>query len=384
MGQRSSDVYDEARVASISAQLACAIDSAVFATGSWDDVPAVLTNAFPGSFSGLWTMDFADSSLNFLSMQNIDPVFIRTFQDHFAYVNPWNDYWNRVASGTVALSEEVCPASRFADTEFYNDWLMPQKDVEAAAGMKVFGGEGERVISIMHFPLSQSDRYGKAAVEILTRVRGNIVRSIDLARMMRTGAEARAAGAALVERGHCAAFVIDDERRVRDANEMAVAMFSAGLALSIRNDTCHLADRNADARFGMMLRRLSQNIPVEGSPLVFRTAAGAWQVVMAALPSPSWSPALSLLPPRKLMLVLVKELGLQRRHMDLSSLAMAYGLTPSEIAFCRQLMLGNSVAEAADHTQVTVGTARTRLKSIFQKTGLSRQAQLMLLLSNVL
>lgn len=385
MAKGFPDVYDEARVASISMKLASAIDAAAFGTGSWDDVPAVLSDAFPGSFGGLWNMNFADPGLNFLSLQNMDPAFVRSFQEHFAYINPWNDYWNAVKSGTVALSEEVSPARRFSETEFYNDWLVPLDDVEAAVGLKLYGGQGERVTSIMHFPLSQSDRYGKAAVEILTRVRGNIERSIEMARLMRSGAEVQAAGSALVERSHCAAFVVDDERLVRDANASATHLFSAGSALSVRQGRCHLADRNADARFGAALQWLSRGIPADGSPIVFRTAAGAWQVVLAALPTPPWSPSiLSLLPPRRLVLVLVNELRLQAREMDLSSLTTAFGLTRAEIIFCGRLMQGDSVADAAEHTGVTVETARTRLKSIFQKTGLSRQGQLMLLLSRLL
>jgi len=385
MGQHFSDVYDEARVAAISTRLASAIDAAVLATGTWDDVPTVLSDAFPGSFSGLWTMDFADNSLNFLSLQNMDPAFIQSYREHFAYINPWNQYWNSAPNGTVALSEDVAPARRFASTEFYNDWLMAQRDVEAGVGLKLYGQEGERITSVMHFPLSQADRYGKALVEILTRVRGNFERSIELARLLRGGVEARAAGAALVERSHCAAFVVDGARRVYDANGLAAGLFSAGSALSVRNDRCHLADRDADQRFGATLQKLSAGVPVEGTSLVLRTEAGTWQVVMAALPMPAWSPpVLSLLPPRRLVLVLANDLRLKARERNLSSLAAAFGLTPAEILFCRRLMLGDSVAEAADNTGVTVETARTRLKSIFQKTGASRQAQLMALLSSVL
>jgi len=329
-------------------------------------------------------MDFADNNLNFLSLRNMDPAFIRSFREHFAYVNPWNRYWQTVPNGTVALSEDVSPARRFATTEFYNDWLLPQRDVEAGVGLKLYGEGSEQVTAIMHFSLSLSDRYGKAAVEILNRIRGNIERSISLARLLRRGTEAGTASTALVERSRCAAFVVDEGRRLHDANEMALALFSAGSVATARNDRCHLADRDADARFGAVLKQLAKNIPVEG-PIVLRTATGAWQVVTAALPTPSWSPPmLAILPPRRLMLVLINDLTRSRLSPDLSGLTAAFGLTPAEIGFCRRLLEGDSITDAADHTGVAVETARTRLKSIFHKTGTSRQAQLMLLLANLL
>jgi hypothetical protein len=42
--------------------------------------------------------------------------------------------------------------------------------------MKLVGNHSETVQLIMHYPVSLSDCYGKAAVEILNRIRGNIER----------------------------------------------------------------------------------------------------------------------------------------------------------------------------------------------------------------
>lgn len=86
---------------------------------------------------------------------------------------------------------------------------------------------------------------------------------------------------------------------------------------------------------------------------------------------------------RRMVLMLVVALGAGGASgVDLDTLVHVFGLTPSEIAFCRRLLRGESIVEAADQLGITQGTARTRLKTIFQKTGTSRQAELMLLLVN--
>lgn len=285
----------------------------------------------------------------------------------------------------AALSEEVFPARSFANTEFYNDWLLPQQ-VEAAVGMKLVSDHSETVQLIMHYPVSLSDSYGRAAVEVLNRVRGNVERSMDFARLMRKGAEGAVAGAALVKRSRCAAFVVEGRRLVREANEPAVELFSSGNSVQVRNGRCFLNDKEADTRFGFALEALSAGVPTSGSHISFRTAAAAWQVTMAALPamSPALPGVLSLLPPRKMVLVLVTDLRPAAAiTADLAALSSEFGLTPSEIAFCRRLALGESVAEASGRLGITVETARTRLKAILQKTGASRQSQLMLLLSRL-
>lgn len=385
MGQRLVDFYDEQRIVCISGEVAAAIDAATFGSGSWDSVPAALSGAFPGSFSALWNMNFAASRLNFLSFQNLDPVYAKSFTDHFAFINPWTAYWESVRSGLAAASEDVFPARRFADTEFYNDWLRPQKDVEAAVGMKLVGDQRELVNIILHFPISVSDNYSKAAVEILSRVRGNLERSIAFGRLMRVGAEGAVSGAALVERSRCAAFVVEGDRLLRDANQAAEHLFSSGQSVAIRNGRCFLADNNADMRFGLTLQSLSRGVPTDGHRLSFQNDLGAWQVAMAPLPAPPPSRGvLSLLPPNRMVLVLVTDLRLESQNAaDFSTLSATFGLTPSEIAFCARLAQGESVTEAAEQLCITVETARTRLKTILQKTNTSRQGQLMLLLSRL-
>lgn len=383
MRRRRLDIYDDGRVAVISADVGAAVDAATFGTGSWDEVPTILSNAFPGSWGGLHNMDFRDSRLNFVSFQNMEPAFAKSYIEHFAYINPWAAYWTSLKSTTIAASEDVYPARSFAKSEFYNDWLLPQDRAVAAAGMKLVGERNEAVYALLHFPLSRAGTYDRAAVEILKRVRGNFERSVNLARLIRTDVEEMVAGAALVERSSAAAFVVDGERLFRDANRKAEQWLSAGYCVTARNGRIHLLDKDADERFGAVLEKLSAGIPTHASRVAFRNTTGTWQVSVAAVPFPQ-PPQGSILPPRRMVLVLITRLDSQAEGAaDYSALNALFDLTPAEIALCRRLLLGESVADAAGQLAITEGTARTRLKAILQKTGTSRQGQLMLLLSRL-
>jgi DNA-binding NarL/FixJ family response regulator len=57
-----------------------------------------------------------------------------------------------------------------------------------------------------------------------------------------------------------------------------------------------------------------------------------------------------------------------------------YGLTPAESALACELAAGLTVAEAARRLRITTGTARVRLKVVFEKTCTSRQVALVRLL----
>lgn len=56
--------------------------------------------------------------------------------------------------------------------------------------------------------------------------------------------------------------------------------------------------------------------------------------------------------------------------------AAAFGLTPAETRVLASLLAGRTLAETADALGVAVSTAKTHLESIFSKTGVARQADL--------
>ncbi len=58
------------------------------------------------------------------------------------------------------------------------------------------------------------------------------------------------------------------------------------------------------------------------------------------------------------------------------AMAAAFGLTPAETRLLESLLAGHTLAETAMARGVAITTAKTHLDSIFQKTGVNRQAEL--------
>jgi DNA-binding CsgD family transcriptional regulator len=61
-------------------------------------------------------------------------------------------------------------------------------------------------------------------------------------------------------------------------------------------------------------------------------------------------------------------------------LEQLYGLTPCEARLARHLLCGEDLRQAAQELSVSLNTARSHLKHVFQKTGATRQADLLHLL----
>jgi DNA-binding CsgD family transcriptional regulator/PAS domain-containing protein len=68
---------------------------------------------------------------------------------------------------------------------------------------------------------------------------------------------------------------------------------------------------------------------------------------------------------------------------DRTALAAAFGLTPAETQVLASLLAGRTRAETGAHLGITLATTKTHLINIFAKTGVTRQAELMRLVSRV-
>lgn len=69
---------------------------------------------------------------------------------------------------------------------------------------------------------------------------------------------------------------------------------------------------------------------------------------------------------------------------SVATLRQLFGLSPSEARLAHELAKGFDVKEAAETLGVTVNTARTYLRTIFQKTGVNRQSELIRLFNNAI
>lgn len=66
----------------------------------------------------------------------------------------------------------------------------------------------------------------------------------------------------------------------------------------------------------------------------------------------------------------------RRRTITVQQLVVIFGLTPAEARLARSQSGGESMAAYAEANDVSINTLKTQLKSVFAKTGTTRQAEL--------
>jgi DNA-binding CsgD family transcriptional regulator len=116
----------------------------------------------------------------------------------------------------------------------------------------------------------------------------------------------------------------------------------------------------------MKLVRASGRLPLQVLVTPLRPGSD-----IAAIPSAvNWRPSATVL-------ITDPEVKVRSRVDELRE---RFGLTRAEAAFALEIIKGDGRKATADRLGITVGTARGHLSKIFDKTGVSRQAELVRLL----
>lgn len=166
-------------------------------------------------------------------------------------------------------------------------------------------------------------------------------------------------------------------------NCRAEKLLSAGTAVSVeRNGRLYLTDRDADRAIARALDCISRRnyAGVDGA-VFFPTALGLYAASLAPfIPDTERieTPLQVLLEQRPVAILTLT--GLEERLLrDTSAAARHFQLTPAELKLATALAEGITLAEFSERCALSIHTARNQLKSVFWKTGTSRQSELVAL-----
>lgn len=371
--------YDEKRIASITHEVAEAIEEASFGKLSWAVAAEIFSSAFPGGYAALVNHDFIHNSVEFLECVNMDEAIASSYAEHYAYINPWARVFTKMPSGSVCVAEKHLPARTFVDTEFYNDWLVPQGDVLAGVGLKVDASPTDVVCFPVHYPSRFSQIYDDAATRVSLGLVGAIERAIRTARLLRQEKEEAASKAAVTNRSW-PAIVVDSDMRLCGANSEAEFLLSQGTVLSSRKGRISFGNPVLDQRVAAAVIDLAASIASASASCTWRDPHDPVVVQLSRLPKAHllFSP---LIAERTKILLVIKRLAHRKPQLDLTAFAETFGLTRSEMLLCLSLYAGRNLQEAAVELGVTYGTIRDRTKIVFQKTGVRGQPGLCALLA---
>ncbi|HMN82264.1 MAG TPA: hypothetical protein PKA20_20385 [Burkholderiaceae bacterium] len=326
--------------------------------------------------------------LMFAHVGGVTPV--QSMVDYVAY---WHVRNPRLAS-TLALGPEEwlhChehfDEAFVRDSPFYQDYLLPS-GTRYTSNTRILD-EPSIVVNLSVMRPLQAGPVRPAELEQLERLRAHLRRAYALYHANHSRTRAWDIGRQLLEELRLPTWVVDRKRQVLYRNRAAEGMIARGDLLVELTGNLRAIDAGDQRRLEAAVDALLEEIDRPDGRLM----APNVRVVRLSdsrdrLPRPLFATPLQpgLLPDRWGMspaLMLSLHERDERGAPDVSAVASVFELTPAESRIAVSLSLGRTVEQIAVDHAVAVATVRSQVKSLFQKTGAKRQADVVRLIASL-
>jgi DNA-binding CsgD family transcriptional regulator len=348
----------------------------------WPDILNRIGDAVGGPQTVFGIYDPANGLVN-MHAPRTDPDIMRSLVD-WAPSNPSLPCIASYPPGKVFNGADVISPDESTGTAFYQDWWRPagfsteplvtNLFADGAAASGHFASHGLLNLS----PLDSQKRLFAVLAQ-------HLVRAVALQRCLlhlTIANESTLTDLDGLEQGF---LLVDAEARLLFVNRVARALLDARAGL--RLEAGALSASNADE--ARTLRGLIASCACEanvatdcGGDIALQRGAGRLPLDVLVIPVQPETAMASIpwaFPQRAVAIVLVSDPETEIRAR-VESLRDRFGFTPAEATFALEIIKGDGRQATADRLGITVGTARSHLSKIFDKTGVRHQAELVRLL----
>jgi PAS domain-containing protein/DNA-binding CsgD family transcriptional regulator len=305
---------------------------------------------------------------------------VDTTADYASYyyaLDPYRPMFETVPSGSLLGVRECVPEALLRRNEWYHEYLL-ESGVDDAVGARLLENRSHAVYFGIHHGIDQppfaTDR--PAALQALVKPLRQAARlCIELHNL---GWKSSVALRALDQLG-AAVIIADSDGRVIQTNRVAERMLQRGDGLKIRNGKLGALDVSESAGLGAAIAAaaVEQKTPAAIGRMRVRRHDGRLPYVLTVAPLGADLTGFG----RPLaMIVLTDPDECSPSERDLAEF---FGLSPAESRLAVALLTGKKLGEVAGEFGVQITTLRTQVSSILRKTGVTRQIDLIRLLSNV-
>lgn len=301
----------------------------------------------------------------------------QSYNEHYSKLNVWrNGGRSLYVPGAVNLDQEQCPRSLLERSEFYNDFLR-RLGADHSMGA-VLARRQNQVPTLTALRGGPKGPYGEEE----RRVAQFLLPYLSRAWALYERLELLEAGESVLENLPLGIVFLAVSGVMLYANRSADRILHAGDGFSLENGKPGSSERTADAQLRKAIAHaLSPAVPPGpvGLTVPRRSFRHAYQVVVAPLrarfPQFNGTPV-----PRAVIFINDPDCS---RPANLGLLVQLFGLTPKEADIASKLSEAKSIEQAAEEMGITYETARTHLRRIFSKTGVSRQTELVLMMARL-
>lgn len=343
---------------------------------AWSSALDLLAKSLHAVGASYFVWDSERQCPNFWCAVGHDEVMQQRYLAHYSLLDPTLDAVMDANVGEVVFSRLLFPERYIQHSEYFQDYLLP-----AGIGNVIGGKIMADGTSTGFFSVQQSIGAGRAAEQeqsLIGSITPHLVRAAKIHwRMAALHKQALSLQIALTSI-NLPVLIIDGAQRVHFMNSAADRLLKSSTALMIRSERLFCNNPNTDRNLTQVVRQATGDSHCESGAL--RIPNGTENHLMTFVPIPEIQSA-SIHSGRLTLAVAFP--GTPSTEEFSRLIAAMFELTPAEKKLACHLVVGDSLSEIAEKNQLSRETVRSQLRSLFDKTGTNRQAQLVMLLQKL-
>lgn len=317
---------------------------------------------------------------------------LKEYRAHFHKVNPFPEIMMGMPVGEIRASYDMVDRDSFLSSEFYNDFLRTQDNVGGGGGGVLLNGEGRLLIVAGHVPMKDDDEKTPYLVENLRLLAPHLSQAFGMQRALQGVRVQNDMLKQSLDQVDRLVFLLGQIGEIIFANRAARAELDEQAWLSqSRQGSLVFRDEHANTMLGKALHDRvfgaaetgAMSFPVhakhQGKAVgaVYPLDLDVLEIITDQDPAPFRSEDNT-----SVSMLIVSGHRMSDRHTE-KLLQEAFDLTPAEQAVALAIAGGDSLREFSDSRNISINTAKTQLRSVFEKTGSSRQNQLAVLVQGL-
>jgi DNA-binding CsgD family transcriptional regulator len=296
---------------------------------------------------------------------------VAAYREQFFSLDP---FINLPPDRIISLDDLLSDAELMA-SDYYLHYLQP---IGLFHILGVDTGEPDGLLARLRFsrrrdeaPFSARDR------EMLALITPHLRQAIAIYARLNHMTSERDIYAGAVDQLSVATIILDEKGRVLNTNSLATALLKQADGLSLRGKNLHIeghtTNRELQGALASVIRaqQAGETSVVKALRVPRPGGRAALGLVVRPVPVSEWSEGQA--GPSAAVFISDPD---QRESASQHTLGELFSLTPAEARVAILLARGLSLAEVSEAQNISPHTARAQLKSIFAKTGASRQAEL--------
>lgn len=342
---------------------------------AWQEFLAGVVEAANCRIGFLWTFYPDTSDYREHLVSGLAPNDLQEFRRNWATRDPFLarvDVFS-VPVGELVRGEFLCPDEELEQQEVYRRFLS-KVGFHYGVGVRLSDQPHQSTVLTIGRPRS-SGVMTEDEMELMRQLVAPLIRIVAVYEelcVLRLGNEG---ARRVLNRSSDAIFLVNHNGKVLFRNRQAEELLGRANGLLLVEGRLEAAEPAVHDQLRLAVQRqCATPAGVPEPPMRLRIPRGSGELPLFALVEPTAPSGDPLTAPAAAITVL--DPGLEWQGLDNAILCQAFNLSPGEARLVSLLASGLTPREAATELNVSVGTVRAQLHSVFGKTGTGRQAEL--------